>query len=325
MVICITIISMVRVSTGADTPVDDAVKSDASSWSIRIKAEAQVPGEKIYLRDVAVVSGAGDMKERIEGISLGTAPRPGDVKVLAGKWVASVIQNNRWVSPKAKITAPDCVSVQRGFQSVSRERLKALLYNDVASKAKGAEFKIRRFKVRGAKNFPLGKLRLQMLDRGRKNIMGRINLTLAVEVDGEEFARIILSAWIDRYERVVCARRSISRHTVLTEDDLCLELMNISKGPANLLTSIEDAAGKRVKRSIRSGSYLGRNMLEAPPLIYKGDRVRLVAQTGPLTVSTLGIAQSQGGKGAQVKVANIKSGQIVMGRVTDASTVAVLF
>jgi flagella basal body P-ring formation protein FlgA len=66
-------------------------------------------------------------------------------------------------------------------------------------------------------------------------------------------------------------------------------------------------------------------MLELPPLVHRGERVKLVAKNEILKVSTLGIAKSQGGKGERVKVVNISSQKTVVGVVTDASTVEVTF
>ncbi len=57
----------------------------------------------------------------------------------------------------------------------------------------------------------------------------------------------------------------------------------------------------------------------------KGDKVKIVAGKGVISVVTMGIAQSSGPQNSQISVENISSKKIVVGRVKDASTVEVIF
>jgi flagella basal body P-ring formation protein FlgA len=66
-------------------------------------------------------------------------------------------------------------------------------------------------------------------------------------------------------------------------------------------------------------------MLAIPPVVQRGDRVKIILENGPLTVETVGIAKGAGGIGEQITVKNITSKKTVLGRVKDASTVEILF
>jgi flagella basal body P-ring formation protein FlgA len=44
-----------------------------------------------------------------------------------------------------------------------------------------------------------------------------------------------------------------------------------------------------------------------------------------LNVTTLGVAQEAGGKGEQIRIQNVASGKVVIGKVANASTVTVFF
>jgi flagella basal body P-ring formation protein FlgA len=292
---------------------------------IEIPQKTRVKGDRLYLKDIAKIRAPGDLAEKIGWIDLGSAPRPGAEKVLPGSWIVSRIHAGKPIPDASKISVPEYVSVTRESQSVSDERLRMLFEKYIAAKIKGGKFKVSRFKVRGERDFPSGKIDLIFNDIDRSRIIGHVTQTVVVNIGGKDSGRISLSGWIDRYEKIVCAKRSIPRGTVLSKDDLCLEEMNISKAPTGIVTSLADATGKLAKRRIKTGCCLKHRMLEEPPLVHEGDRVKLVVRTSLLTVSTVGVSKGRAGKGEKVQVENLASGKTVVGQVADESTVEVLF
>ena len=108
-------------------------------------------------------------------------------------------------------------------------------------------------------------------------------------------------------------------------EDLYLKTTRISRSPAEFINSIENAVGKSLRRRVKADAYLQNKILEMPPLVYKGDRVKLIAKNDFLKVLTIGIAKTRGAKGQQVQVENILSKKTVVGRVLNASMVEVLF
>ena len=144
-------------------------------------------------------------------------------------------------------------------------------------------------------------------------------------MDNKETEKIILSAWIDQYQNVVCADRYLPRNSILNAADLRFERINISKAPRNLITHLNHSVGKRLKQSVKAGQYLRLNMLAVPPVIQKGDRVKILVENGSLKIETVGIAKTSGGIGEQIKVENISSKKTVVGRIRDATAVEILF
>jgi flagella basal body P-ring formation protein FlgA len=86
-----------------------------------------------------------------------------------------------------------------------------------------------------------------------------------------------------------------------------------------------DVVGKRMKHAVKAGTVLLANMVEEPPLIEKGDRVTVVAQSPCLIVTVPGIAQGKGGAGDYIRVRNSMSKKDIVGCIIDASTVRVKF
>lgn len=292
---------------------------------IVVKEYIQVPDDHIKLASIADIQVPGRVKDKIGRISLGTAPRPGMEKILPGHWVASKIRSRKWVGETVQVIVPRQVHVTRASQTLTDDRLQAIFQDYIRTQLKDIQFNISRFKARGMKTLPAGELSYQIQPTRTKKIMGQTNLGLSLAVNGKAAGRLSLSGWVDRFEKVVCAQRDITRSTIISADDLILESVNIAKAPMGVYHRLEDVIGKRTRRAIRVNSIIRGPMMETPPLIFKGDRVKLVAKIGALTVRTIGIAKNEGGKGDQIRVVNISSKKTVVGRVMDAATVEVVF
>jgi flagella basal body P-ring formation protein FlgA len=172
---------------------------------------------------------------------------------------------------------------------------------------------------------PEGDCDIELTSRKDGNLMGYVRLSAIVRVNGEQERRLVLSGWIDRFEDVVCALQPLERGTILTDEDVCLEKRNISKLPADVLTSLENLVGKRLKRSVKTGTVLLANAVEVPPLIMKGDRVIIVAETNTLRITALGVAKEKGSAGEQILVTNLLNNKDIVASIVDSATVRVHF
>ncbi|MBW1739627.1 MAG: flagellar basal body P-ring formation protein FlgA [Deltaproteobacteria bacterium] len=294
---------------------------------IKIKGEAWIKGEKVYLKDIASIEGPTRLKERLGAIYLGYSPQPGRYKTIRGTWIESKIRSKRWLPVNTALHVPESVRVNRTWQSIQEKDLQELYNNYIAKQLKGREanFRVSRFKVVGNGQFPEGKMSIELVRQGDGRLLGYVSLTAIVRVDGKIEQRMVLSGWVDRFEDVVCTSRSLRRNSIITEEDLCMKQRNISRLPFNVLTSMEAVVGKRLKQSLKTDTALLANMVEDPPLIKRGDKVIIMGESPTLLVTTLGIAQAKGGIGDQIRVKNCMSQKQIIARIINASTVRVEF
>lgn len=295
------------------------------SVRVQVRTHASVTGDQIVLKDIATVTAPAGMQEQIGRISLGPAPRPGKDKKISGRRLRSILQSGKRLPADALVIVPDSIRVTRAHQALSSALLKQAFYRYIAGELDGADFRISRFTVRGTNLFPVGNLALSVTRRSKKDLAGPVSLRATVRLNGGVCGRLTLSGWVDRFVPVVVARQDMPRHRVLTAADLVLKTVSISKAPSGLVTDIAPAVGKRLRTRVSQGDCLNSRMLENPPLVEKGDRIKILAKSGTLRVSTLGIAKGSGGSGDQIPVENVTTNKTVMGRVTSASTVEVLF
>lgn len=294
---------------------------------VTVKDQAWVRGEKVYLKDIASIEGAPRVRERLGTISLAYAPSPGRHKTLYGSWIEGKVRSKRWLPANVRLNIPALVRIARTSQTIPEESF-LRQYTSYMTQQLGVpegDFRISRFRVVGNGPLPEGKLRVELTDQAGGRRMGHVSLRAIVRVDGKIERRVVLSAWVDRFEKVVCTVRPLERHAILAAEDLTLERRNISKLPASVLKAVEGVAGRRLKHRLKVGSVVLANTIEEPPLITKGDRVTIIAELPNLVVTAVGIAQDKGSSGDQIRVRNCMSKKEIIARVVDGSTVKVDF
>jgi len=308
--------------------VQDGAQAGSPSTMIRvaIPSEVEVAGGRILLADVAHIQcDDSRLKARIGAIDLGTAPMPGKDKQLSGRRIHSILTSQGRLSSEAQIVVPQWVTVVRLYQRIDENKLTQLFAAHLFQRTQGDRIEISRVKIRGLKPLPVGKLTLTVLGIGKKTIRGNVSLRVGVGVNGRDHGRLTVTGWVDRFARVVCASRFIPKDTLLTEADLNFQVVNLSKSPGNLIAGLADVLGKNVSSGIKAGKPIRQNRLTLPYLVQKGDRVRILAHSETLQAGTVGIALDRGMMGDQIKVENLSSGKKVVGRITGASTVGVIF
>jgi flagella basal body P-ring formation protein FlgA len=97
------------------------------------------------------------------------------------------------------------------------------------------------------------------------------------------------------------------------------------KPDTNVLTSFEEAIGKTSVRPIQAGNVILSRMIEIPPLVTKGDRVLIKAESDEIRITTMGEVLEDGRSGDQVRVININSGKEISAKVTGPGLVEVYF
>ncbi len=294
---------------------------------VNVRDQAWVKGEKVYLKDIASIEGPPRVRERLGTVYLAYAPSPGKHKSLHGSWIEGKVRSKRWLPANVLLNIPELVHISRTSQTIPEESFLRQYTGYVAQQLQVPEgdFRISRFRVVGNGPLPEGKPRIELADQAGGKQMGHVSLSAIVRVEGKIERRVVLSGWIDRFDKVVCTLRPLDRHTILSAEDLTLERRNVSKLPANVLKTVEDVAGKRLKHRLKAGSVLLANAIENPPLIKKGDRVTIMAESPNLMVTAVGIAQSKGSAGDQIRVTNCMGKKEIIAHVVDSSTVKVDF
>ena len=111
----------------AAVPID-VVGSGAIPVGVLVNDLVMVNDDPVFLRDIATIETHDRvLKEQLGALKIGQAPKPGHEQRISGKWVHSLVEMG--MAPNTTLTSdiPDIITVKRTYQSISDDRLYAIL------------------------------------------------------------------------------------------------------------------------------------------------------------------------------------------------------
>ncbi len=297
-------------------------------WSSALfGAEIKVPKfikttkEKICLGDI--VQGA-KIDPAWKGIVLAHITSPGSTIELPASYIKARLRLKGVPVDKIKIKLPEVVKIKREGIRITKKDLEAIAKRCIRQNNPwGNRLKI--LKITATKDLILPKGRLSYSCQMMSSPLGNFSVPIIFRVDG----KIVSRTWVVVKTRlvtpVVVARYPIRRGEIITKDKLKIVKKDITRLPKGIFLSKAPLVGKRAKINISVGRIIYKNMVEIPPVIKRGQRVTIVAESDTLKVSAPGVAKENGRIGDLIKVQNILSKKIVVGKVVDAQTVKVRF
>lgn len=115
------------------------------------------------------------------------------------------------------------------------------------------------------------------------------------------------------------ATRVIRAQTVLTESDLNIATAEIS----GVLTQIHEAIGLEARVTLYPGRPIRAADIGPPALVDRNQTVTLLYNVGTLGISTEGRALARGGLGDVIRVMNLSSRTMLLGRIAEDGAVHV--
>ncbi len=163
----------------------------------------------------------------------------------------------------------------------------------------------------------------------RERFVGRVPVTLALRSGGRELKRGVVTVAVKIERPVLVAARPIRRGERVQARDVRVERRDLAElGGRSLdgwLASAEGLAGRRARRSLRTGEPIAAAWLETTPLVERGQSVRLALERGGLRIEATGEARADGREGEWIAVVNRDSRRELVGRVGPDGVVHVEF
>jgi len=154
---------------------------------------------------------------------------------------------------------------------------------------------------------------------------GRRAFRVQIFVSGQFIKTVNVVAELKGTVEAVMPVRWIRPKEILSQEDMELVMIEVPSLTHDLVLGLEEAVGKQVLRSLPPKQAIRKNVLDHPPLIRKGDRVRLEVRSEGLLVQTVGLAKAAGKQGETIPVKNQSSGREVVGTVMASGLVEVRF
>lgn len=292
---------------------------------ISVVGEATVDGEIVRLADVARLE--GPLAAALADLEIGQAPVPGGMRSLSGANILGTLRRHGVDFERIRYLIPPVVRVHRRAQDVAASAIRTIVEEYVARDVAAGEDRItlKSVDVPGFVRLPLGPYEARVTPLQRSPVAGGIRLMVEFLHGEHVVGSVNTMARVAVFENVCVTRRTIPRGSIVSAADVFLERRDVSSLPRDVITREEDVVGKEAKVGISALTPLRHDQLDAPAVVHRGDIVTLLVESGALRITAKGEVREDAPFNAQARVWNLGSRKEVVGRVVDASTIAVTF
>lgn len=306
-------------------PFSTAVCLGAGTGRIVVPAEVTVHEPVVRLGDVATLQ--GESAEALGTVVLGSAPAAGESRTLDGALVLSAIRREAGSLGGLTYTIPASIRIRRAAQDVSEGAVRQVIEGFLAETlgAGAGEAVLRSVELPGPIRVPSGTYTARVLAPPGMPLLGRVRLQIEFALDDRPVKSVWVTADIGLYGPVVVATRPVARGQLMSAADVIVDRLDLSQLPRGVVSDVADVAGRLARAPLVPYTPIRRDQLESPAAVHRGDVVLLVAERKGLRITAPGEVRDDAGLGEQVRVVNRASRKDLVGRVRDASTVAVDF
>jgi flagella basal body P-ring formation protein FlgA len=162
--------------------------------------------------------------------------------------------------------------------------------------------------------------------------VGRVTVDVTVTAPDRSVIEVPVCFDVRHFEQVVATVRPVARGRTIRSEDLFLRRWDVT-GMADYCTRPEQVVGRVAGRTLPELQIVKELDLERSPsnatginrpfVIKRQDRVQMTAKVGNLNISVRGEAQQDGRVGDTIRVQNVESKTIVMGKVVAADEVEI--
>ena len=296
--------------------------------TVRVFERSEVKYDKIRLGQIAEIKGEDPaLLKKLREIVIGKAPLPGKSRRIDEDCIRIRLKRNGIDLSQIRLRVPIKVEVSRSFIKISKEKIEKIVMDSVYGLVpwEKDQVRIKKICVSNSVLLPEGNITYKVVAPRNTDFLGNVPLSVLFKVNRRLEKKIWATVNIEVLTEMVVTKRSLRRYHTITEDDIHLKKMDLSKVKSNAVTTYEEALGKRTKRAINTGEVLRTDHIELPPLVKRGDVVSIIAETDGLRITALGEVRKKGCRGERIKVLNLDSKKCIYAHVLDSNTVRVDF
>lgn len=300
----------------------------AGITSVRAYDRVEVDEDQIRLGRVARIDG-GDpqLAAELANVVLGRSPLPGKTRMLDGSTILMRLKQSGIDPSRIDLQLPPELEISRGAVTVDREQVEQIVRGFIQRLAadRGGAIRIKEIRNAEAVVLPKGPMTSRVLVPKNTEMAGSVPLAVEFAVGDDFEKRVWVTATLEQWANVVMTRRPLGRFKPIEEEDIEVKAVDLAGLPADRITDVDAVIGKRTRRALDTGTVLRPDLVEFPPLVKRGDRVRIIVEIPGLRVSAAGQVKQKGVQGELIPVANLDSNKIIYARVVDSQTVRVDF
>ncbi len=303
-----------------------ALKAENKKIVIKLKDNAIVEHDYIYLKDIALVVG----NNRLKNLKIAKSPYCGEFIFLNKYFIESQIRNFL-KNKKFYLYGPRNIKVTRKYFIYSKDIIKKICFNFLKQHEKEI-FRNNKWKLIKIISPPRIILPYKNADvkveLNGNHIFNKLLLMITFYKNGTniQLRKINAIVFVEIYKKVFVAKRNIQFNQLLSPDMFEYLELPVKRSDIDYVKNASEIQGKISTRFIRKGEILTYNMIKSPPLVKRGSIVHVYATDGKgIIITTIGKALDDGFKNSIIRVMNVKSGKVFMAKVKGLNEVVVKF
>ncbi len=301
-----------------------AMPSAASALVVRFIPAAEVNSSIITLNDIVHFDEESPLSIALGSKHVAPAPKPGQKvtfrSVLIKNRLLSSFPGNddiRWIGAKK-------VEVVRSGITIGPDEIQLAIADyleDRAGDLPSAEYSFVPRELPLPFIIPTGNLEVEVIPADQK-VIGSRRFSLVYKVDDKIVKNISVRGKLKALAQVATLTQNVRRGEILRPNMVQMQTRDLSK-LRTPCTNLHEVLGKKLTRSLRSGTVLDNSSIDFPPLIRKGQLVKILINHNGMHLTATGIASMNGKQDQIIRVMNSGSRKIILCRVTAPGLVEV--
>jgi len=294
--------------------------------TIEVAKNATVIGPTVELGEIATLRGfTKARKAEVAAITVGKSPVVGLGQYMPRAYLEGRIRDGG-VAANTRLVLPLRVELSRKEKRIKgaevEARIRAALSEAMPHAAEDiAEVRVPRIADIKAPAGADVSVHLDPLE----DFTGDVVVKVLVSDEGTQVRTRRISVVIDLLVDTYGVSQQVRRGYRLSTADLVSLRIPRSRVPKDAIARPEFVEGALVRRDIKPGEPIRDAFLQVPPMVERGQRVRMIARRGSVSISSMGEAMGNGSRGAMIRVRNLQSRKIVGGRVISPGVVEMEF
>lgn len=302
-----------------------AFVQNVNALEITFQPSSSVDESVIRLGDIAGLDEESEMARALASLIVGQAPSPGNTSSLRSQNVKKFLTSSQSLPQGILWSGSPTVTVLRRGITVGPEKVQTIIADYLQNNQDNlpdAEIRFVPSSLPLPFTLPTGDLTHEILP-SKPGILGSSRFSIIFRVNDKVVKNMSIRGKVEALAEVVVSVGPLKKKQILRPQHLTTTLMDIGS-TNNPVLDLDDLLGKKLKKSLRAGSPVLLSMVETLPVVQRGERVKIVINSGPLHLSATGVARSDGIKDQMIRVQNINSNKIVHCRVTAPGLVEVV-
>lgn len=295
-----------------------------SALEITFSPVAEVTSSFVTLDDVARFNEDSPLSMALGSKHVANAPKPGETVALDTDQIRTKILNSfpghdflQWAGAKT-------IVVDRKGISIGPDEIRQAIADYLENRRTDlpeADYSFTPRELPLPFVLPSGQLEIDIIPADPK-VIGSRRFSLVYRVDDKIVKNISIRGQLKAMASVAILTQNVKRGAILHPDMVQLQTKDLAK-LRNPCTNLREVLGKKLTRSLRTGAVLDLSSIDFPPLIHKGQLVKILIKNNGMHLTATGISAMNGKQDQIIRVMNSGSQKMIFCKVTAPGLVEV--